>query len=290
MFHFIKKAFSSKAQGKEAASNPAAEFLQDYETEEQELTVLLKEFTKGGAIRGDFLFPAVSFLAYLNRESGQAVRENGTLCWMIPRSSGNYKHHFQDYGICTVLVRKIRPDILNPLGKPFKNRYYVVKILRKHVKEPQLEAIREEYLKPASIQDEAGTFHLNRHYSWFEGEINWMGTKQEALLDTDGDSNTAASALGTLRLLLSDTQSWDQRLREYAARELTGLANDWQDGEDAPEITETEFAARIKGPRFHISDQGTFEAEYSDDDLFFGHWIVVRGTADGEITDADIEG
>ena len=54
MFHFIKKAFSSKAQGKEAASNPAAEFLQDYETEEQELTVLLKEFTKGGAIRGDF--------------------------------------------------------------------------------------------------------------------------------------------------------------------------------------------------------------------------------------------
>ncbi len=84
MFHFIKKAFSSKAQGKEAASNPAAEFLQDYETEEQELTVLLKEFTKGGAIRGDFLFPAVSFLAYLDRESGQAVRENGTLCW-IPK-------------------------------------------------------------------------------------------------------------------------------------------------------------------------------------------------------------
>ncbi len=110
MFHLLKSISSGK-KGKEAESDPAAEFLKDYETEEQELTVLLKEFTKGGAVRGDYLFPAVSFLAYTDPESGRAVRESGTLCWMIQRSSANYKYNFKDYAICTVLVRKMKPDI-----------------------------------------------------------------------------------------------------------------------------------------------------------------------------------
>lgn len=290
MFHFFKKKLSLGSQMKNGAPDPAAEFLQKYETEEQELTVLLKEVTKGGAVDGDFLFPVVSFLAYIDPESGRAVRERGFLCWVVRRSSSKDKHHFQDYGIYTVLVRKMKPDVLNPLGKPFKNRYYIVKILRKQGKEPQLEAIREEYLKPVSIRNEAGTFHLNRHYDWFEGQINWLEQTENVLLDTDSDGNTAASALETLRLLLADAENWDRKLREYAASELTGLANDWQDTEDAPEITEAEFARRIGCPRFHISSCGTFEAEYDDDDLFFGHWIVVRGNADGGLAGADIEG
>lgn len=286
MLRFLKKDKNLK----NTFSDPVVEFLQDYETEEQELTILLKEFTKGGMVRGDFIFPVVSFLAYIDRETGKAVQDRGTLCWVTRRSFGHNKHNFKDYGIYTVLVRKLRPDILNPLGKPFKNRFHLIKILQKNVKEPQLEAIRNEYLRPVSIQDEAGIFHLNRQYDWFEGEINWQGNTERVLLDTDENQDTANFALKTLHLLLSDPEKWDRMLRKYAADKLTGLANDWQSDEATPEITKKDFEDRIGNPAFHFDHYGCFEAEYNDDDMFFGHWIVVHGNSDGEITDANIEG
>lgn len=273
-------------------SGPAKKFLDKYETEEQELTILLKNFTKGGGVEGDFLFPSVWFLAYIDKESGKAIQQQGVLSWVIPRSSNNYIHDFKDYGIYKVLVRQLKQGTLNPLGKPmdFQNRYYIVKILQKDVKEPQLEAIREEYLKPVLIQDELGTFTLNREYDWFEGEISWLGSTQRVLLDQDEDGDTANGALQTLRMLMSDASKWDKILRDYAAEQLTELANDWQDDEDEDGITKEAFAERIGTPSFHISSDGSFEAEYEDDDMFYGHWIVVYGNADGELDDANIEG
>ena len=289
MLRLFSKTKKNGHKTGEAAVDPAAKFLEDYETEEQELIILLKEFTKGGMVRDDFLFPAVSFLAYIDKESGRAIQEKGTLCWVIRRSSNNYIHKFKDYGIYKVLVRKMKPGILNPLGQPFKNRYYIVKILEKNVKEPQLEKILTEYLKPVYLKDDLGTFHLERKYDWFEGQINWAGSMKNVMLDKDEDSDTAKASLQTLHMLMDDMEKWDRKLREYAGRELAELANDWQDKE-SPVIGEEEFAERIGCPSFHIDNKGDFEAEYNDDDMFYGHWIVIRGACNGELTEAIIEG
>lgn len=275
---------------KEAEADPVVQFLEDYEAEEQELTVLLEKFTKGGRIQEDFLFPAVSFLAYVDKESGRAVREKGTLCWVIRRYSNNYIHKFMDYGIYRVLVRRMKPGVLNPLGKPYKNRYYIVKVLEKQVRESQLEKIRTEYLKPVSIKDSLGEFKLDRKYDRFEGEINWMGSLENVSLKKDEDTDTAKQALKTLHMLMSDMAEWDHKLREYAAGELTGLSNDWREDEEASNITKEEFAERIGCPSFYIDSKGDFEATYMDDDMFAGHWIVVYGMANGVLTDAGIEG
>lgn len=269
---------------------PAAKFLEDYETEEQELTVLMKKFSKGGRVEGDFLFSAVSFLASIDREKGSSVQEGGTLCWFRRRSSQRPIHNFADYGIYTVLVRKMKPGILNPMGIPFKNRYYLVKIIRRNVKEPQLEKIRAEYLKPVSIKNDLGVFCLERKYEWFEGEIHWLGSTRQVLLDRDKDGDTAYAAFKTLYTLLADASKWDKRIRQYAAEELQSLANDWRDSEDVPEIKKEEFAERIGGLSFHMDDEGGFEADFDDDGMFGGHWIVVRGKADGAFMSADIEG
>ena len=290
MLKLFKREKKTNSSGKEDLPEPVAKFLEEYETEEQKLTVLIKEYSKGGRVQGDFLFPVVSFLAYIEGESGGAVREKGTLCWFMRRSSNNYIHCFKDYGIYTVLVRKMKPGILNPVGAPFKNWYYLVKIIKKNIREPQLEKIREEYLKPVSIKDDLGVFWLDRKYGWFEGEINWLGKTKSVLLDKDKDSDTAEAAFKTLYMLLADAEKWDKKIREYAAAELTCLANDWQDSEDASEIKEEEFSERIGGLSFHIDDEGSFEADFDDDDMFCGHWIVVCGNSDGELMSADIEG
>lgn len=293
----LKNLFGNGEKGKEFpksgkgdATDPAAQFFEEYEAKEQELTVLIKEFTRGGAARGDYLFPAVSFLAYIDEESGKAVHEKGTLCWVIYRSSDNYIHKFKDYGIYKVLVRKMKPGILNPIGQPFKNRYYVVKVLKREVKEPQLERIRTEYLKPVSIKDSLGEFKLDRKYNQFEGQIDWMGSMENVSLEKDRDEDTANLALKTLHMLMSDPVKWDRKLREYAAGELTELANDWREEEGTQDIMKEEFAERIGSPSFSIDKEGDFEAVYNDDDMFAGHWIVVYGTADGMLTDANIEG
>lgn len=39
-----------------------------------------------------------------------------------------------------------------------------------------------------------------------------------------------------------------------------------------------------------INDEGGFEAEYGDDDMFGGHWVVVYGDQDGTLKEARIEG
>lgn len=289
MFRLFGKEKGAVNEADGMTVDPETSFLEDYETEEQELTVLIGEFIKGGAVRGDYLFPCVSFLAYIDDESGEAIHENGTLCWVIRRGTGNYMHDFKDYGIYRVLVRKMKPGVVNPLGIPFKNRYHIVKIKKKNVREPQLEQIREEYLKPVSIEDEVGTFQLRRRYGWFEGKIRWLDGEEEIRLDKDENGDTAEKALETLHILLSDVEGWDKKLREFAAAQLTELANDWQE-DDTPEIGKEEFSQRIGRPTFHIDNKGGFEAEYGDDDMFYGHWIVVYGNADGELKRADIEG
>lgn len=144
--------------------------------------------------------------------------------------------------------------------------------------------------EPVSIKDNLGVFCLDRKYGWFEGEVHWLGDTRRVLLDKDKDSDTADAAFKTLHMLAADPEKWDRRIREYAAAELTCLANDWQGGSDIPEIKEEEFAERIAGLSFHIDDEGSFEADFDDGDMFYGHWIVVSGNADGEFTDAGIEG
>lgn len=273
-----------------AELDPEEKFLQEFETTEEEMTVLVKDFSKGGIVRGDYLFTGIWFIAYIDNKSGEVVQEEGTLNWVIPQSSQNYIHKFEDYGICRVLVRKSRPDVMTLSGKPWPHhRYYIERIIEQNVAEPRLEAIREKYLAPVSIEDRAGTFCLNRKYDWFKGQIDWLGTPMEILLDKDSDSDTAEKALRTLHLFLDDAEKWDKILRDYAAQQLTELANDWRQ-EDDPEITEEEFSKRIGIPKFHINDEGGFEAEYEDDDMFGGHWVVVYGDEDGTLKEAQIEG
>lgn len=148
----------------------------------------------------------------------------------------------------------------------------------------------EEKMKPVFIRDSLGEFKLDRRYGWFEGQISWLGNTEDVTLNKDEDTDTAEQALRTLHMLMSDPEKWDRKLREYAAGELTELANDWREEDETPEITKEEFAERIGSPSFTINNTGDFEAVYNDDDMFAGHWIVVYGTAGAELTEANIEG
>lgn len=85
---------------------------------------------------------------------------------------------------------------------------------------------------------------------------------------------------------------YENSYREFSANELTLLANDWQSDEDenAPAITKEDFSKRMILRTVSISSGGSFSAYYDDDDMFWGHAIVVDGNIKKGVKSADIAG
>lgn len=161
--------------------------------------------------------------------------------------------------------------------------------------DPDLKAILEEQKKPQSVYvEDLGTFVLNRQVGWYEAELNWLdGTVR---LDFDNGTDEAMKAAqATARALLADAQSWDTRIRTFAARQLTQLANQWaqdgaEEGEEPREITPEEFARRMELDAIQVDDQGGFTFWFEDGEMFWGHSIRVSGTLESGPDDAQMEG
>ncbi len=267
----------------------------EFEAKEQELIVLIKEDCGGAAIRGDFMSPSVRFIASINPKTNELCHEEGVLSWIIPRNhNNNWGYEFKKMSIYKVRVRKCHKKELKECQSDIINRkYFVMKIL-KHIKsEPRLDTIKEEYLKPVYIDDkELGKFTLNRKYSWFEGNIVWLGHSTDVALEIDKDNDsTAKIAFNRFKNFASDIIGWDEKIRCYAAEELTELANDWNEDEGTNEtLSEEEFANRIGISSINIHSDGSSEFTFNDDDMFFGHWVVVYIDEQGRLKRADMEG
>lgn len=152
--------------------------------------------------------------------------------------------------------------------------------------DPDLKAILEEQKKPVTFWEEGlGTFTLNRQVNWFETEADWLGTEISLVFDREEDR---AGCVANAKALLAAAAGWDKRVREYAADELTSLANDW--AEDEEEITREGFMERMEPESVEVRADGSFEFWFTDGEMFYGHSIHVTGNlADGPRT-AQMEG
>lgn len=146
------------------------------------------------------------------------------------------------------------------------------------------------------IRDEVlGTLELNRDLGMLDGEILWDGAKAFLALEIDmEDEKTWDTARSIARKVMADCKSWDKSLREFAAKELTELANEWQaddnEKENADPITEEAFARRITLTELCLSYRGDFTVYFDDDDMFWEHAIEVCGSLENGIETVDIVG
>ena len=219
--------------------------------EKEELIVLVENNVSGGSVNGDYINPSVIFLASVNPKTGEVKKEKGRLDWYIKNTPNRKGWGFDLKGmeIYHVKVNKyVEKELLPYQTKIMNNRYLLLKILKKGVKNKELEAIKDSYLKPVVINNEIGEFTLKRRFSWYEGKINWLNNECTILLNTDEDDEVTANiALNTLNTLYSNQQHWDKIIKEFAAKELIFACNDWAKDEDinAKEITKEEFINRI---------------------------------------------
>jgi len=274
-----------------------SEFENEFEKQEFEILVLIQAACKGAMCIENMLRPSVEFYASVDLHSGEMFREKGRIEWLIENDKNRkgWGYDFNQYGIYRLKVRKCIPkELLHYQTAVMNNRYMLVDIIEENVMNEQLDALKMHYSKPVSIENELGTFCLDREFSCFEGGIDWNGVEVLVYLETDEeDGDTADVAMSTLNNLAKKLRECDNSYRMYAAQKLTSLANEWlseSEDEDDEEITEEVFAERMEISEVTFHSDGSISLLYLDDDMFWGHVISIDVEDDGEITDAYIAG
>ena len=114
-----------------------------------------------------------------------------------------------------------------------------------------------------------------------EGEVEISGQNIYFGISVDdiNDKETVDRLISEFKKFISEFDKWDKRIREFAAKSLTDCANDWlqdslEDGEPFIEITEEKFAERMVLNSIGFDENG-FDVYYDDDDMFWGHCILV---------------
>ncbi|MCM1258238.1 MAG: DUF2262 domain-containing protein [Roseburia sp.] len=265
-----------------------------------DLLVLVK--TRNGAhIEKNMIQPSVDFFASFNLTTGEFSPKKGILEWIIKERPDRFDwgFDFKPFEIYHIKARKkTRESIDLPKSLAYMNNcYMVVDIVEESVSHPKLDKIREKATKPVVIEDEqVGTFVLNRQDSLFYGAMEWMGRECTVLLDPDNEKeNTAKKAFLHYKELHKDMETRYRQYCNYAAEELTDLANEWledceDDGKTATPVTKEEFADRIRLKELSIAPEGDITLYFDDDDIFGGHSVIVEADINGEIFSADIIG
>lgn len=274
------------------------DFEKEFETEEYEILILVQSPCKGAVNIKDMLKPFVDFLASIDLRTGQFFHEKGRVEWLIKNDNkrNGWGYKFEQFGIYRVTVRKCIPQKLLPyqLQQYINNRYMLINVPEENASNEKLEALKEYYSKPISIENKLGSFVLDREFSWFEGIVNCNGVEVNAYLETDEeDGDTAKQAMKVLKKVLDNIVENDTKYREFAAQELTELANEWMDASDeidTEEITKEIFMKRMEMSEIIVSSDGSLSLFYNDDDMFWGHAIEIEVKPNGEIISANIAG
>lgn len=279
-------------------NNSVKEFEAKYQSDEQELIVLMKEDISGACVEGNYYFLNETFIGYVDLQTGEFHNKKGMLEWIVDKNEDlecKWKFSLKGMVVYRVRVRKIKDkEIMPNADEQYRNRYMLVEILETDIYYDKLDEIRQEYIKPVQIEDELlGKFVLDREFSWFEGKINWCGEECSVYLGTDEDEgDTAVNSFEAFRKLAANMQEWDSRIRAFASEQLLESANEWQSDsdEEAEPITAEVFKKRMEAGEISVDGEGDIEFTFYDDDMFWGHYIVVYANISGEITAAAIEG
>lgn len=276
--------------------NAYKKFELNYSETIEEMLVLTSEFVGNACLfEKEIWAPSAEFLASVNLADGVFREEKGFLSWLAEdNDKGDWIHNIEALTIYQVRCRK-RIQTQEDGTSPVRNSYMLLEVTGRGLEHPELERVRADYQRGVELVDElCGRFELERRFDWFSGETDWLGeTCQISLACDEEGGETAHDALTSFRQIFSSLQEWDQKFRAFAAKELTSLANEWQedsDEENPKPITEESFAKRITISEFSMETDGSYTAYYEDGDMFWGHVIIIEGSLETGIEQAYIAG
>ena len=274
-----------------------AEWERTFEDEAREILVLLAG-GGGAGKRNGFWDVSHYFIAYVDCQTGALHTGDGRIVYPVSdeeHDAGGILDRFRREAVYRLKARKRIPHkIPEGVTASSQNQFLIVEVLEEDAPCPALEEVLAEYRRPVVLNDEElGELSLDKDLDMFEGGISWRGEDIDISLEVDSSSeDTWTAAVAAMKQMMTDRDRWDRDMRAFAARELTELACDWRESadEDVPEITEESFAQRIELTSIAMEPDGSFSAYFDDDDMFFGHCVVVYGTLADGVSAANMEG
>ena len=266
-----------------------AEWERTFEEEAKEILVLLAGGSGAGKMNG-FWDVSHYFIAYVDCQTGALHTGDGRIVYPVSdeeHDAGGILDRFRREAVYRLKARKKIPHkVPEGVTASSQNQFLIVEVLEEDAPCPALEEVLAEYRRPVVLNDEElGELSLDKDLDMFEGGISWRGEDIDISLEVDSSSeDTWTAAVAAMKQMMTDQDRWDRDMRAFAARELTQLACEWRESadEEVPEITEESFAQRIELTSIAMDPDGSFSAYFDDDDMFFGHCVVVYGTlADG---------
>jgi len=274
-----------------------AEWERTFEDEAKEILVLLAGGSGAGK-RNGFWDVSHYFIAYVDCQTGALHTGDGRIVYPVSdeeHDAAGILDGFRREAVYRLKARKRIPHkIPEGVTASSQNQFLIVEVLEEDAPCPALEEVLAEYRRPVVLNDEElGELSLDKDLDMFEGGISWRGEDIDISLEVDSSSeDTWTAAVAAMKQMMTDRDRWDRDMRAFAARELTELACDWRESadEDVPEITEESFAQRIELTSIAMEPDGSFSAYFDDDDMFFGHCVVVYGTLADGVASAEMAG
>ena len=278
-------------------------FYAKYESEEFEVIAIINNcIGTCSNTRLNFWEMTASTIGLKVCATGEIISTPVHLSWPIAGDDRSGKMSFDRFAkgqVCALKVRKMKAEFCQKLLPP---HYCIVSVLDEHANCPELMPLLEEFRKEVVLEDEdLGTLVLNKDTALFEGKVDYGADRFTLYLEVDAlDKNTWTQAFNAAKALICKGAYWDQPMCEFAAKELTDLANDYREEEDyddeslyAPsdleEISEEEFACRIYIAELSVNADGEFTAFYNDDDMFLGRVIIIKGSLEKGIEDTYLQ-
>ena len=154
----------------------------------------------------------------------------------------------------------------------------------------QLSEVGDQLAQPIVIRTERfGDLILDQSVGWFEGEAMWNGQLIVVSFNTD-EKEEVSEALRVAEKLWEEQSLWKRQVEDYAVQELLSLKNDNWLGDGESPLTAEEFKSRMSLQSITIDPDGSVEFWHDDGDLFWGHSIMISGSLDEGLTQADIPG
>ena len=184
----------------------------------------------------------------------------------------------------------VRFAIREPLREENGRMLAILRTPLPRIDDPALIAAADPLLNPSPLDDpEFGAFTPDRQFpEWLRQRRDWLGREIDVILQLDYEGapgpDARARALAHLRRLWEHRRDWDARARETIAADYYDIWRDnWRD-ESAPEIDREAFKARFILNEASVSPGGSLTFTFADDDLFWGHGMIVHFDPDtGEI-------
>jgi hypothetical protein len=132
-----------------------------------------------------------------------------------------------------------------------------------------------------------GELFWEREYNWWKGMVE---IQPDLSIDVYLSGEPAIHNIEQFQKVFEIYRRGEENARLCASKHLLEVHNESWLEEDEAEITQAEFCRRIQPENITIYDDQTAEIFYRDDNLFWGHVIIVSMDEKGTFTDADIAG